>query len=158
VKKLVNGVSIGETLLLPLIVERSELLLLLVRRSDRFYDLIVVATDPEMGLRHHPVNAALGAKNSKTSNNGRGGGDDGGDDNDSAGIHFRTCLAINEIEKKLAIDDVFWSAVYNLTVRAIIHRLLSSPIFFKFQLADSLTDSLMHSCPPGSCVGGRCVR
>ena len=152
-----NGVSIGETLLLPLIVERSELLLLLVRRSDRFYDLIVVATDPEMGLRHHPVNAALGAKNSKTSNNG-GGGDDGGDDNDSAGIHFRTCLAINEIEKKLAIDDVFWSAVYNLTVRAIIHRLLSSPIFFLFQLADSLTDSLMHSCPPGSCVGGRCVR
>ena len=101
-KKLLNGVGVGETLLLPAIVEGSELLLLLERRSERFFDLIVVATDPEMGLRHHPVNAAFGPARSG-----------------SGAIHFRTCLAINEVEKKLALDDVFWSALFNLTMRSI---------------------------------------
>jgi len=88
--------------MLPLIVEGSELLLLLIHKSDKYYDMVVVATDPELALRHHAVNAAA-APCQQTPGT----------------VAFRTCLVVPGIEKKLATDDVFWAAVFNLTSRSM---------------------------------------
>jgi len=102
IKKLVGKVGVGDTLMLPLIVEGSELLLLLIRKSDKYYDMVVVATDPELALRHHAVNAAA-APCQQTPGT----------------VAFRTCLVVPGIEKKMATDDVFWAAVFNLTSRSM---------------------------------------
>jgi len=95
IKKLVAKVGVGETLLLPAIVESSELLLLLVRKSEKYFDLVIVATDPDLALKHHAVNAAVAPP----------------------AIHFRTCMVVNNVDKKMATDDVFYAAVFNLTCR-----------------------------------------
>ena len=87
--------GVGETLLLPAIVEGSELLLLLVRKSEKYFDLVVVATNPGSALQHHAVNAAVAPP----------------------GIHFRTCMVVHDVDKKLATDDVFYAALFNLTCR-----------------------------------------
>jgi hypothetical protein len=96
-KKLLAKLGVNETVLMPAIVEGTELLLLLVRKSEKFFDLVVVSTDPKSGLQHHAVNAAASPP----------------------AIHFRTCMVVPDVEKKLALDDVFWSAVFNLTVRSV---------------------------------------
>jgi hypothetical protein len=95
VKKVVGKVGVGETALLPAIVEGTELLLLVARKSDKLFDFTVVSTDPEHGLSHHPVNAAVAPP----------------------AIHFRTCLVVQDVDKKTMTDDVFWSALFNLTAR-----------------------------------------
>jgi thiol-disulfide isomerase/thioredoxin len=96
IKKAVGKVTVGETLLLPAIIEGTELLLLMVRKSEKYFDLVVVATDPSLPLQHHAVNAAKGGPS----------------------IHFRTCLVVGDIDKKSMLCDVFWSALYNLTARS----------------------------------------
>ena len=84
----------GESLLLPAIVEGFEILLLVERVSERTYNLVVINTDPLGGLRHHAVSPAVRA--------GR--------------LMYRTCMVLAGIPKKNMLDDVFWLALYNLTL------------------------------------------
>ena len=95
-KKLLQGVNHGESLLLPLLIERRELLLILERTTERMFKVVVVQTDPFHGLKNHSVSAAASAPE----------------------IKYRTCLVLNNISKKNALDDVFWVAVYNLAVNS----------------------------------------
>ena len=59
------------------------------------YRFVVVETDPERGLNHHPVNPSLGNK-----------------------LKYKTCLVLSNIPKKNALDNVFWMAVYALAIRS----------------------------------------
>jgi hypothetical protein len=95
-KKLLQGVNQGESLLLPLLIESRELLLLLERTTERVFKVVVIQTDPFHGLKNHSVSAAGSAPE----------------------IKYRTCLVLNNIPKKNALDDVFWVAVYNLAVNS----------------------------------------
>jgi hypothetical protein len=93
-KKLLNAVSVGEAVLLPLYVENIELILLLHRASERQFRAVLVQTDPHSGLRFHsasPVEAI-------------------------PAICYRTCMVFNDIPKKNVLDDVFWLAMYNMSV------------------------------------------
>jgi hypothetical protein len=94
VKKITGKISVGDSVLLPTIVEGQELLLMLSRTTERYFDVVVIATNPETSLRYHAVNAAR-----------------------SSHIEYRTALVLNRIEKKVALDDVFWAATFNLTAR-----------------------------------------
>ena len=84
----------GESLLLPALVQDSEILLLLERTSERSFTLVVINTDPSNGLRFHSFSPAV--KPSK--------------------LMFRTCMVLAGIPKKNALDDVFWMALYNLAI------------------------------------------
>ena len=95
VKKIINKVGVGEAVLLPVIVEGKELLILLSRATERYFDLVVIATDPVTSLRYHAVNAARAPPR----------------------VQYRTALVLNRVEKKIALDDVFWAATFNLTAR-----------------------------------------
>lgn len=95
VKKIINKVGVGEAVLLPVIVEGQELLILLIRASERYFNVVVIATDPVTSLRYHAVNAAR----------------------EPPRIQYRTALVLNRVEKKIALDDVFWAATFNLTAR-----------------------------------------
>lgn len=93
-KKILQALNQGESLLLPLLIERRELLLLLERTTERVFKVVVIQTDPYHGLKNHSVSAASSAPE----------------------IKYRTCLVLNNITKKNALDDVFWVAVYNLAI------------------------------------------
>jgi hypothetical protein len=95
IKKIINKVGVGEAVLLPVIVEGKELLILLSRTTERYFDLVVIATDPVTSLRYHAVNAARAPPR----------------------VQYRTALVLNRVEKKIALDDVFWAATFNLTAR-----------------------------------------
>ena len=84
----------GESLLLPAMVEGFEILLLVERVSERTFNLVVINTDPLGGLRHHSVSPAVRP--------GR--------------LMYRTCMVLAGIPKKNILDDVFWLALYNLTL------------------------------------------
>lgn len=75
-------------------MEESEILLLLERTSERSFTLVVINTDPQRGLRFHSFSPAV--KPSK--------------------LVFRTCMVLAGIPKKNALDDVFWMALYNLSM------------------------------------------
>ena len=92
--KLLEGVGVGEALLLPAIVEGAELLLLLERTGANAFSLAVIATDARGALRYHAVSA--GAAPPK--------------------LKYRTCLVLAGVSKKHALDDVFWAALYNMTL------------------------------------------
>lgn len=94
-KKNLNGLNQGESMLLPLLVESSELLLLIERTTERVFRFVVIQTDVK-GLKNHSVSASDSAPK----------------------IKYRTCLVLNGIPKKNALDDVFWVAVYNLAVNS----------------------------------------
>jgi hypothetical protein len=85
--------SHGESILLPLLVEKCELLLLIERTSERMFKFVIIQTDVN-GLKNHSVSTADSAPK----------------------INYRTCLVLSGISKKNALDDVFWVAVYNLAV------------------------------------------
>ena len=83
-------------MLFPLIVEGEELLLLIMRtRSERYYNLVVIASNPLTSLKYHSVDASMAPPR----------------------IQYRTALVLNQIDKKSVTCDVFWSAVFNLTAR-----------------------------------------
>lgn len=94
-KKNLNALNQGESMLLPLLVESSELLLLIERTTERVFRFVVIQTDVK-GLKNHSVSASDSAPK----------------------IKYRTCLVLNGIPKKNALDDVFWVAVYNLAVNS----------------------------------------
>jgi len=86
--------DVGDSILLPALVESLEIVLIVLRSSEQRYTITVVQTDPEKGLRHHAVSATAGPPKLK----------------------YRTCLVLNDIPKKNALDNVFWMAVYNLSI------------------------------------------
>ncbi|KAH8048644.1 hypothetical protein JL721_11890 [Aureococcus anophagefferens] len=87
IKKKLTDADVGESLLLPLLVEGRELLLVVERPSERTFTVVVVATAPTRALRHHAVDAADGRK-----------------------VKFRSALVLANVPKKNALDDVFWAA------------------------------------------------
>lgn len=93
-KKFIQGVSVGETILLPALVEGKELILLLERSSDRLFRVVVINTDANNGLKFHsssPIEAM-------------------------PLIQYRTCMVLKDVPKKNVYDDVFWMAVYNMAI------------------------------------------
>ncbi|KAH9261268.1 hypothetical protein BASA81_000972 [Batrachochytrium salamandrivorans] len=94
-RKMLTAMQVGESLLLPVMIEGVELLLIVERTTEQMFRFVVVDTDPERGLAHHPVNPSLGPK-----------------------LRYRTCLVLSNIPKKNALDNVFWMAVYALAIRS----------------------------------------
>ena len=95
-RKLLQEMHVGEALLLPALVESNELLLLLHRMTERVFTVVVIQTDALTGLRNHSAAAAGFAPE----------------------IRYRTCMVLREVPKKNVLDDVFWSALYNLSIHS----------------------------------------
>jgi hypothetical protein len=93
-RKELVAIAVGESLLLPAIVEQQELLILLERTTERLFKVIVIQTDPFTGLKHHSGSASVAPPT----------------------ITYRTCLVLNDVPKKNALDDVFWVALYNMAI------------------------------------------
>eukprot|EP01038_Epipyxis_sp_PR26KG_P004031 gene4031-5768_t len=98
VKKFIQAVSVGESLLLPAIVEGRELIILVERTNERLFRFVIIQTDPLAGLNHHSMSPAISLPE----------------------IRYRTCMVLNGISKKNATDDVFWMALYNMAIH--VHR------------------------------------
>ena len=92
-KKYLNGINVGNSLLLPAYVEGHELALLLERSNERTFKVVVIQTHPDL-LGPHAVSASV----------------------ELPAIKYRTCMVLNGISKKNVLDDVFWLAVYNLKI------------------------------------------
>lgn len=92
-RKYLNTLGVGESLMVPVVIEHSELVIIVHRTAEQMYRFVIVETDAERGLNNHPSNPSLGPK-----------------------IKYRTCLVLSNIPKKNALDNVFWMAVYNLSV------------------------------------------
>jgi hypothetical protein len=58
VKKLINKVQVGDAVLLPAIVEGEELLLLLARTSERYFDVVRHSSNAS----HHGIDMASGSR------------------------------------------------------------------------------------------------
>jgi len=97
-RKLLQAIGLGETLLLPALIEEHELLIIVERTSERQFRFVIVQTDPFTGLRHHAVSPATNPPK----------------------IMYRTCMVLNGVSKQNALDDVFWMAVFNLAVH--VHK------------------------------------
>ena len=95
VKKKLGDMDVGESLLLPLLVEANELLCVVERSSERTFAVVIIATSPTGALKHHAADAS------------RGGG---------TKVKFRTALVLANVPKKNALCDVFWAATYNLSL------------------------------------------
>lgn len=93
-KKLLQGVNTGETLVLPAFVESRELIILLERTSERLFKVVIIQTDPYMGLRHHTTSPVAQMPH----------------------VTYRTCMVLNDVAKKNVLDDVFWMALYNMAI------------------------------------------
>jgi len=89
-----RALEVGESLLLPLLVEGSEMLMIASRSSEAAFRIVVVNTDAEKGLKFHSVNAIEAMPK----------------------IKYRVCLVLNDVLAKNALDDVFWMALYNIVV------------------------------------------
>jgi len=139
VKKLLSGVSTGNTLLLPAIVQSKEILLLVERTTDTSFKIVIVQTDANAGLKYHAVSPLAPPE-----------------------LQYRTCLVLSNIPKKQALDDVFWMALYNLAISGhegdtdkFYDVLL--PFLTGRPLESSLVDSeaLADSGEPGLCADWR---
>jgi hypothetical protein len=93
-KKLIQAMNVGESLLMPGLVESQELVLLLERTSDRLFTVVVVNTDATGGLQFHAASPTEAVPD----------------------IYYRTCMVLKEIPKKNVYDDVFWLAFYNMSI------------------------------------------
>lgn len=91
-KKAISAINIGDTLLLPILVEGKELIVLLERPTDRAFKVAIIQTDPYGGLGFH----AASLKNFE--------------------VLYRNCLILNNVPKKNCLDDVFWMALYNMSI------------------------------------------
>jgi hypothetical protein len=93
-RNLLEGLNTGESLVLPALVENIEMVIIVIRSTDQRFRFVIVQTDPQWGLQHHPVSPAEGPPKFK----------------------YRTCMVLSNIPKKNALDNVFWLALYNLSV------------------------------------------
>ena len=93
-KQFILDISVRGSLLLPVVVEKRELLLLVERTSERLYRFVVIQTDPFGGLRHHAVSPI----------------------ETMPSLKYRTCMVLSNVPKKNALDDVFWLGLYNFAI------------------------------------------
>lgn len=94
-KKYIQAINVGESLLLPACVEGVDMAILLERHNERSFKVVVIQTDPDE-LDHHAASAAVSMPE----------------------INYRTCMVLNDVSKKNVLDDVFWLALYNLKVHS----------------------------------------
>jgi hypothetical protein len=95
-KKLIQAMNVGDSLLLPGLVEGQELIILLERSSERQFKAVIINTDATGGLQFHAASATEAMPE----------------------IHYRTCMVLTEIPKKNVYDDVFWLAFYHMAIYA----------------------------------------
>lgn len=93
-KKFIQAISLGDSLMLPVIVENKELILLLERTGERFYKVVIVQTDPFGGLHYHVATPTIPE------------------------IRYRTCMVLRDVPKKNVQDDVFWLALFNMSIHS----------------------------------------
>ena len=93
-KKYIEAIGIGESLLLPAIIENEEMVILLERTTERLFRAVVIQTNALRGLQNHASSASSSIPF----------------------IKYRTCMIFNNIPKKNALDDVFWMSVYNMAI------------------------------------------
>ena len=93
-RKSLRDVSVGEAIVLPLLVEGQEVLLIFEGVTSGSYRVVVVNTNAEKGLKFHAVSVEEGVPK----------------------IKYRVSMVLDKVTKKNALDDVFWMAVYNLTL------------------------------------------
>jgi hypothetical protein len=125
-------------ILLPLLIEKTPVMLYVERESERFFTFVVIQTNPSGGLGNHAVSSTVSPPV----------------------IKYRTCLVLSDVPKKNALDNVFWAAVYNLAVRSHdgdMNRFYD--ILLPFLTGKPLEDSLVVAekyasvgvaAPPGS--------
>lgn len=122
--KVTNSMGKGDTILVPVLVEKREMLLLLERSSDRMFTMVVIQTSPNGGLVNHSATATLSPPH----------------------IFYRTCLVLKNIPRKNAVDDVFWMALFNLAInphRGDMQRFYD--ILLPFLLGTPLESALVTS-------------
>jgi hypothetical protein len=95
-RKILQALNVGESLLLPAIVEQQEILIILERTTERLFKVVVIQTDPFSGLKHHSGSATSAPPT----------------------VRYRTCMVLNDVAKKNALDDVFWVALYNMAINS----------------------------------------
>jgi hypothetical protein len=93
-RKSLRDIAVGEAIILPLLLEGNEVLLIFEAVTGNSYRLVVVNTNAEKGLKFHAVSVVQGIPK----------------------IKYRTCMVLDKVTKKNALDDVFWMAIYNLTL------------------------------------------
>jgi len=89
-----NAIGVGDCIFLPARVEGVEMIIIVYRVNEQQFRFVIVQTDPLNGLQHHAVSASAGPPKLK----------------------YRTCLVLNGVSKKNALDNVFWMALYNLAI------------------------------------------
>jgi hypothetical protein len=94
VKKLISAMTVGDILLLPALVEGGEIILLIEKTSARQSRVVIVQTNPDTGLRYHASSATLAMPL----------------------FQYRTCMVLNDVSNKNINDDVFWLALYNMSI------------------------------------------
>jgi hypothetical protein len=96
IKRQIEDLRHGNSLLLPAMVEGQEILLMVEKSDDRYYRFVVIQTNPTMGLNYHAVSSDCGR------------------------LRYRTCLVLSNITNKNAIDNVFWMALYSMAISTTI--------------------------------------
>ena len=133
-KKQLEALGAGESILLPVMVHDQELLFLVHRKAASVFRFVVINTDPEGGLKHHAVTA----------------------DTSSAKLKFRSSLVLDNIPEAQALDDVFWMAVYNLSIQRSgpedVTRFYD--IMLPFLTGKSLEESLVEAHTAAEAAGG----
>ena len=81
--------------MVPALVQGGEILLIVKRKTANLFRFVVINSNPEGGLQHHEVTA-----------------DSGG----GPKLKFRTAMVLDDIDQKQALDDVFWMALFNLSI------------------------------------------
>jgi uncharacterized membrane protein YgcG len=92
--KHLDNLRVGEALLLPAMVGGGDMLLLVEKSTEREFTFVVVQTDPQGGLQYHNASPTVAPPL----------------------IMFRSCMVLEGIPKKHALDDVFWLALYRMTL------------------------------------------
>ena len=137
-KKLLAGLGVGETMLAPAFVGGQEILFLIRRKTTGVFRFVVINTDPERGLKHHEVTA----------------------DTPGSKLRFRSSMVLDNVPESQALDDVFWMAVYNLTLTsdpADTDRFYD--ILLPFLTGRSVEESLVEAHSAGEAeqqLGGAC--
>lgn len=137
-KKLLAGLGVGESMLAPAFVGGQEILFLIRRKTTGVFRFVVINTDPERGLKHHEVTANTpGSK-----------------------LRFRSSMVLDNVPESQALDDVFWMAVYNLSLTsdaADTDRFYD--ILLPFLTGRSVEESLVEAHSAGEAeqqLGGAC--
>jgi len=88
-----EDLAVGETIILPACIGNCEIAIVVARQDEQFYRFTIVNTDIGGGLAYHAVSAVESPPN----------------------LMYRTCMVLDNVSKKNALDNVFWMAVYHLT-------------------------------------------